>query len=1251
LGIDNVSIDLVNNGSFLQGQSDAQDLASLNKEFLTALDDIRADGVNLQVHLDQQDTLALSQVPGFEFNAADSISLDITAEDAAASGTHLSTSLKDLQKLGVDAVSIVGDLDGNAATVNSISLEVGAMKALAAFDFGSLPSFGDFNLDGNLSVAEDNALNVTLDAQFADIASLSANADALGTHGIDNIALSLSSQSELEALLGNTQALADFNTATLDVGLDFGQGQQIDIEAFSLNADNQDITLNFSNETTGTHLSASLKDLQKLGVDAVSVAAGVDFDGNPDTANSVELALGEGALNLGSDSQDNTLPVFDDILNVTLDVNFNQLGEVAGLAASLQVANIDNIAVQLQTEDQLISLLTGIPSGEGDLYDLNAAGFNLEVGFGEGQQIDLDAFTFDTTTQDITLDVTPETTGTHLSASLKDLQKLGVDAVSVAAGIDNVSIELGVGSFQFNADGTTAALPSFEGDNNLNVTLSTSGLDQAMQAADLANATGVDLQALGIDNISVDLVNNVADNFALQGTDFANALQDLRTEGLSLSVNLDQQDVFALGNLPGFSFDGQDQVTLDITADAASTAGTHLSTSLKDLQKLGIDAVNAVGDLDGNAATVNSISLDLGNGVNFSALPEFGDMNNDGIVSAEEDAALNVTLDVQFDQLLESIGASASTWSIAEANIQALSAAGIDNINVSLQSEDQLIQLLSGTGNLQAIESQLVDTGLGLMVDFGSGQVDFQSLNLEIDGNINTISLDVESASAGTHLSTSLKDLQKLGVDAISVTGNIDAVSLDLGSGGFQTQADGNFVTFQGNTYLDVTLRAAGEQGAVDAAAINAIQPLASMGIDNLDINLANGLNDVASIGQPGTTVDAALIDALKSLEASGLDLSVSLDAKDVLALQQMDFSFAAADQITFDLSPSDATLVAVDGYTGLNGTGTHLSTSLADLQKLGVDAVTGIEALGNNLQVDLGVGFKESGSFVKFDDSADITLRLADNQDLSSISDIAEALKASGIDHISMGWGNLLDEDQAALNALSNVGIDFKMTGADNATQLRLSANTDLDTMLQNALSNGVSFSNNHDMGDLVQALFDSGVASAVTQPSTQNVTISDDLASALYASGLLTALPQAGVEIEAGMVTQMQTTFKAMAEMGVDKVASQLAGNELLQVNLGDATISDLADLLKSFVSEDNETSTKAVFDHAAALDVGATNQAAIDTLQSLLDSGIASQLYDMGVSQVVAQVVPTTVVPLGAYIDGTNMVFDLDILSKKH
>jgi hypothetical protein len=107
--------------------------------------------------------------------------------------------------------------------------------------------------------------------------------------------------------------------------------------------------------------------------------------------------------------------------------------------------------------------------------------------------------------------------------------------------------------------------------------------------------------------------------------------------------------------------------------------GTHLSTSLKDLQKLGVDAVSIVGDLDGNAATVNSISLDLGSGLQInpdgSIAPMFGDTNNDGTISAAEDRALNVTLDAQYDQLLDITSNN---------NAQLLNASGIDNINLSV---------------------------------------------------------------------------------------------------------------------------------------------------------------------------------------------------------------------------------------------------------------------------------------------------------------------------------------------------------------------------------------------------------------------------------------------------------------------------------------------------------------------------------------------------------------------------------------
>jgi hypothetical protein len=150
----------------------------------------------------------------------------------------------------------------------------------------------------------------------------------------------------------------------------------------------------------------------------------------------------------------------------------------------------------VNNEGDLISLLSG-GDNAGDIAlltteQIGGDSLTAAIDFGQGRDIDLAAFTFDATTEEITLNASPETTGTHLSASLKDLQKLGVDAVSIA-GMDNVSIELGAGGFQFNADGSVSALPNFESDNgqDINVTLDVNGLTQVFDAADLATATNL----------------------------------------------------------------------------------------------------------------------------------------------------------------------------------------------------------------------------------------------------------------------------------------------------------------------------------------------------------------------------------------------------------------------------------------------------------------------------------------------------------------------------------------------------------------------------------------------------------------------------------------------------------------------------------------------------------------------------------------------------------------------------------------
>jgi hypothetical protein len=257
--------------------------------------------------------------------------------------------------------------------------------------------------------------------------------------------------------------------------------------------------------------------------------------------------------------------------------------------------------------------------------------------------------------------------------------------------------------------------------------------------------------------------------------------------------------------------------------------------------------------------------------------------------------------------------------------------------------------------------------------------------------------------------------------------------------------------------------------------------------------------------------------------------------------------------------------------------------------------------------------------------------------------------LKAAGIDHISLGMTDMTSAEQSALNALTSAGLDFKLVDTSSY------AIQNLGTTLAGIVNHGIEFGQDQSMGSLFEALSESGLARIdLTQPAAANqlVSITDDLASALYEAGMLHALPEAGIEITVRDTATMHTSFKAMAELGVDKVASDLASNGLLHVNLG-TTVDDLASLLQSFVAQDSNVATQKVFDHAAELDVGALAGTATtaQTLQALLESGLGSQLHDLGITKVVAQVAQPAVTTLGAAYDNGNMVFDLDILSRKH
>ncbi|WP_146187669.1 cadherin-like domain-containing protein [Limnohabitans sp. T6-5] len=1055
---------------------------------------------NVSVSIDQVEANALIHA-GLDFAAGDTITLNV---DTGASGTHLSNSLKDLSKLGVDAIQVTGG--------DHINVDLGAgafgENGAGGANFNLPGLFGDLNGDHVLSERENAALSVTLNASADDVAGIAHMANALSAMGIDHI--NLGGSDNVSVSIDQVEA-----NALIHAGLDFAAGDTI--------------TLNVDTAASGTHLSNSLKDLSKLGVDAIQVTGG----------DHINVDLGAGAFGEnGAGGANFQLPglfgdlngdhFLSDAENAALSVTLNaQEGDVAGIAHmadALSAMGIDHINLG-GSENVSVSI---------DQVEANAlihAGLDFAAG--------------DT----ITLNVDTAASGTHLSNSLKDLSKLGVDAIQVTGG-DHINVDLGAGAFGENgAGGANFQLPGLFGDLNgdhvlsaeenaaLSVTLNASAND----VAGLAHMAGA-LSAMGIDHIN------------LGGSD-------------NVSVSIDQVEANALIHA-GLDFAAGDVITLNVDTAAS---GTHLSNSLKDLSKLGVDAIQVNGD---------HINVDLGagafgengaGGANFQLPGLFGDLNGDHVLSAEENAALSVTLNAQATDV-------AGLAHMADA----LSAMGIDHINLG-GSENVSVSIDQVEANA------LIHAGL----DFAAGD---------------TITLNVDTAASGTHLSNSLKDLSKLGVDAIQVTGG-DHINVDLGTGAFGQNGTGgaNFqlpglfgdlngdhvLSAEENAALSVTLNASADDVAGIAHMANA---LSAMGIDH--INLGGSDN-----------------------------VSVSIDQVEANALIHAGLDFAMADAIDFHAS------------------GTHLSTSLKDLQKLGVDTVTTQHGAVNLELGDHGV--LTSGSLPHFDTQLDVTLNLAD-QSLNDISPVAQALADAGIDHITLSQGQLGDlTSDAATFALINAGIDFNVIVDSVPAYAR--GMTTLDDVV-NIMNNGVDIlhgmlESDASMGDLIRSLQDAGVRS-IELATPDLVTVGDDLASALHAAGMLEALPQAGVEIDAVAADHMQTTFKALAELGVDHVlTSQISP---VHVDAGTSNVSDLVDLIGHFASDSVPGTTKAIFDHGAELDFGQISASDVQTLQQILENGVSDQLAQLGVTKVVAQYVLPPVEFLGGSEQQVD-VFAMDIVKK--
>jgi len=826
-----------------------------------------------------------------------------------------------------------------------------------------------------------------------------------------------------------------------------------------------------------------------------------------------------------------------------------------------------------------------------------------------------------------TFDPEYKASGGALNQSLKQLHAQGYTSISVASTVGSLSLDLGddeplsASGIPLFGDTDKDGVVTVTEDSVLDVTLNTSSLAQVNELSSVSAS----LVASGIDNVALNLADQTALDAVFADSGFSSSFDSLVAVGLNTSIdmvnNLASLSAVQASSMitEGLHFASNDFVGLQVHA----AQGTHLSTSLKDLQKLGVDAVG-IGAAAGDAA-IHGINLDLGTGsaLSLSGLPTFGDTNHDGTLSTAEDAGFNVTLDVaNLSQLHEVAGVSG------------LAALGIDDVSLNFTNQAAFDTAFGANSSLVADLSALHTAGLN------SGTIDMvsnaatlsatQAHAMVVDG-LHFASADSITVNAdGTHLSTSLKELQKLGVDAVSVAAGGDThVGLDLGNfSSFDAASFQGLPVFDNN--LDVTLgvNSLDQLTGITSAAVETA--LHNAHIDSIQLNVADQAAFDSVWSSPANT--SAFDNDLTSLRGAGLDVStldvggsfvnaqIHITESQAISLNTAGLHFANNDFVSMDVTAAQ---------------GTHLNTSMADLHKLGVD-----------------------------------TLTITDGEHISDLGLMANSLTSYGIAHLGLSSSDISNATITAGSTLAQKVANFDW--AHSGIDLALDADSNIANFmydLENGIDvfNGQALSNTAKWGDLIQVLHDSGLGSinlqstASTNAATHNVVVSDELTGALYDAGMLHALPDANITLDVGTNKVLQTSLKAMLDLGVDSVQT----NHKVYVDLGldAASAHDMQGLFASF-NYDTSVPADGLFGGKAAGLV--VDQATFNTMGASDVHTLVQQLSKLGITeidvlsnanvvthayQITAQTqVLSQVDILGTSSAGTDLaVFDTDILNK--
>ncbi|MES2604418.1 MAG: hypothetical protein V4603_05735, partial [Pseudomonadota bacterium] len=277
--------------------------------------------------------------------------------------------------------------------------------------------------------------------------------------------------------------------------------------------------------------------------------------------------------------------------------------------------------------------------------------------------------------------------------------------------------------------------------------------------------------------------------------------------------------------------------------------------------------------------------------------------------------------------------------------------------------------------------------------------------------------------------------------------------------------------------------------------------------------------------------------------------------------------------------------------------TGTHLATQFDEMQKLGVDHI--------DFHLDNVAGF-DLGDLPDFDDELDVTLDVGSEDIGAPTSELAQALRDLGFDNVNF------DETLSSLGGFGNMGTllselaPMHTEGLGFGVQVTDGNGGSLDT----ALFSGMNLSG--DIGDLVAALQDSGVTEIVAK---SDVVITDELLNALADAGMLQALPDANLELDAtNSGDRLYTSLKEMADLDVDQVTANASGH--LYIDLGELGAGNaLAEVKQLLANLDQD-----MFTGANTPTLVMDNQMAEALSQSgIFDADIMAGLANIGIKEI--------------------------------